>query len=359
MKAEIKQQGGALACILTLLLCGCAGISPGARQAGESADSNLPALPAGLFDRHQIAQIQTTHVTGDAALAYSASAVSVGSAIRLTAPAGQPSFEWAIWKLTPSAGAIPQAATFALNIDAGDSAWIGVADYGEHIWKLAGPYASSGDRVIGALDASNISPGGNIFLIAGAYSGTQLTVDSIELEIDVPAPPKFFITGTLKDTVQNLGFQGQPITLMPGSIQAFTNNSGVYTFPSLDPQNYTLIPPTIAGYDIAPASIQVDLTSSDKTDAHFLATPQTTDITYTNSIKLLLDAKCVECHGADDAPRKRLDIYISGDSNDAFHNAEDSLARIQNSDMPPTGQPLNASQRQMFDDWINDYGKAE
>jgi hypothetical protein len=344
--------------ILIALLCGCANIETTSSNSDNSHLSpHFPQLPGGLFDRHGAAQLQSTSLEGADTLAHSPSAVPVGASLQLTAANNPSALEWAIWKLSVTEGTVPESATINLSVDEGASAWIGIADYGSNSWELSGPFDSSGAKVIAPLAAQNVSGGGNIFVMAAAYRGTQITVSSADFEIDVPAPPKYFITGSVSDS--NLGtLPNVVVTLSPGNIQATTNDSGNYTFLDLDPGDYTVTPPHIDAHDVAPQALPINLNSGSFAGADFVYTQVNTGISYTNNIKLLLDTSCVQCHSPANPGREWLDVYIRGDSNDVFHNAEDSLEYIQSGLMPP-GKPLNSSQKQMFQQWVQAYNKAE
>ena len=338
------------------LLCGCASMPSGTSNSGAS--QNLPQLPGGLADwRHSVAEVEATSIYGAAAASHSSSAMTVGSSLQLTATAEQPCVEWAVWRLSVPDGSVPKSAALEVSVDSGSSAWVGIADYNAKAWKLSGPFTSSGSRGIAPLAARHVSPGGNIFVLAAAYSGTQITVNRVDFEIDVPAPPKYFITGTLSDSTIG-GLSNLEVTLNPGNLHATTDKDGNYTFVDLEPGNYILAPPAVANHDVEPPSLPVDLSTASFTAAHFAYTAQATGLTYTNSIKLLLDTKCVGCHNPSQPGRACLDVYIRQDSNDVWHNAEDSLLYVESAIMPPA-DPLNASQRKLLKDWIQLYNKAE
>src|SRR4051812_2379541 len=115
MDAIFKLHFRALSFVLLALLCGCAGFGNSAGAVGQNPAIALPQLPAGMFDRHRVAQVQTSHLTGDDVALYSPAAVAIGSTLQLAAAAGQPALEWGIWRLPVSAGAVPQSATFSLS----------------------------------------------------------------------------------------------------------------------------------------------------------------------------------------------------------------------------------------------------
>jgi hypothetical protein len=351
MSAFLKKHLLPVCCVLLALLTGCGSTH------SQPAGGKLPELPAGRFDTRRPAQLQVTHLNGDEAVAYSASAETIGSDLRLTAAPG--GLEWAIWRLTPAAGADPKSVSVSLDLSAGSSAWIGLADYGSGTWDLNGPYAQDGARVA-ALSMANISPGGNIFVLACAFDGTQLSVTGLDIELDVPLPPKLFITGKLKDDYRDIVLAGKVVTLTPGGLQATTGYNGFYTFTDLNPGTYTVTAPEINGYTIAVPSQEVTLATDNFVVPDFNYMPVTQDITYTSAVKALLDSRCVECHdGTHPGTTVRLDSYLRPDSNDVYHHAENSLLVIEAGFMPPSPPAFTFAERQLIDDWINVFNKAE
>ncbi|MDQ3022988.1 MAG: carboxypeptidase-like regulatory domain-containing protein [bacterium] len=343
-----------MAVFLLAGLLGCARLAP--HQPANP--SGLPALPSGVFDSRNLSALEVRHLDGADAVQKSTGAVAAGSDLVITAVGGNPTLEWAIWKYTPASNETLLSASIDMELD-GNSAWIGVADYGNNRWKLQGPYPTAGTADIASLGAGNVSPNGNAYLLVASYSGTTTTVHGIDVDVDAVAPSTFVVAGEVKDSVTNLGIVGAVMLLNPGNIQATTVVEGSFVFTDLPANTYTITAPTVDGYDVTPSTVQVTV-GPNALDANFTATAQTTAVTYTNRIKAIMDNRCVVCHGPDRADDGvRLDSYLRPDSNDVFHHAEDSYAQVATDFMPPGGPALPILEVQSIEEWINDWAKAE
>jgi len=321
-----------------------------------------PSLPSGSLDAHQPSATQSGSVNGNATYKQSAGATANGTALELDA-SGAGDFEWAFWKYVPPAGSTLQAAHFDLSVTAGASVWIGVANYTANRWTISGPF-STGPASIDTLSANNVSPNGNVYLLVGVFGGTSITVHSVSVDYDPGSG--FFITGKLYDINAAYGFGNRVVTLNPGGLQATTDtgagksDAGDFTFMGLPPGDYTLTTPDIDGYNPIPLK-QVTINTQSISDADLAATPTTTEITYTNHIKVILDSQCVECHGeTNPGGGKRFDTYLRPDSNDVFHNIDDGLADIMNNQEPRWPKmAMGLTAKQMIQDWINVWNKKE
>jgi hypothetical protein len=159
--------------------------------------------------------------------------------------------------------------------------------------------------------------------------------------------------------VTGLGIIGAQVTLQPGNLHFTTVSGGFYGFADLTAGTYTVSVGGVAGYQIAPAS-QGATVGPSALSVNFTATATTSEITYSNRIKAILDARCIECHGPDLAQSNvRLDSYSRVDGNDAYNNAEAALASILNNTMPDGGPPMPLVEKESIDDWISVWNKAE
>lgn len=87
--------------------------------------------------------------------------------------------------------------------------------------------------------------------------------------------------------------------------------------------------------------------SSDDDDN--VTSPPDTAVTYTNTIKAIMDANCNNCHGDPTSNSAPMSLTTSALVENAITN-RNLIVRVENGTMPPTGN-LSASQIQSIKDW--------
>jgi mono/diheme cytochrome c family protein len=89
--------------------------------------------------------------------------------------------------------------------------------------------------------------------------------------------------------------------------------------------------------------------SSDSDDDEMML-PVQKDVTYTNTIKTIIDGNCLDCHR--NPPRNGASISLTNleEVRDAVQN-RDLIGRVESGSMPPVGDFLTASEVQALKDW--------
>ncbi len=78
--------------------------------------------------------------------------------------------------------------------------------------------------------------------------------------------------------------------------------------------------------------------------------PVNNDVTYTNTVKSIIDSRCIVCHGnplANDAP---MPLITYANVRDAVQN-RGLISQVESGNMPKTGANLATSQVQAIKDW--------
>lgn len=85
-------------------------------------------------------------------------------------------------------------------------------------------------------------------------------------------------------------------------------------------------------------------------DSETIMDPANNDVTYTGTIKQIIDNNCISCHA--DPPLNGAPTSLI-----TFQNVKDAvmssnlIARVENGSMPPEGTDLTAGQVQSIKDW--------
>jgi len=80
--------------------------------------------------------------------------------------------------------------------------------------------------------------------------------------------------------------------------------------------------------------------------------PISGDITYTNSIRSIVNSNCISCHGSTPSNGAPMSLTTYTEVKNATQN-RGLITRIENGTMPPSGN-LSTSQIQLFKDWKSD-----
>jgi hypothetical protein len=252
-----------LTAFLIVALLGCGQdvqLSSMGRDILPGTSAQLPAIPDAGFER-SVSATEETSQTG--AQFTSRKPTTIVNAGNLIMPASAGELEWGMWGFN-LIGRVPVAAAFDVTIGAGNSCWIGVANYNTGSWQFSGPFPGAGAMQLSGLTSANLSPGGNVYFIAAAFNATTATVHSITLTSDLP-PAVHDLGGTVTDGANPV--EGVTITLTPGSATATTGADGTYLFEDIDAITYTVVP-TLAATSFTPPSTLVNL-NTDRLEVDF------------------------------------------------------------------------------------------
>jgi hypothetical protein len=343
-------------------LLGCAGEAAaplaGATATGAPRGFSLPALPPDVPGRNASVTATDTKVGSQATLKSSG---AVNSGPNLILPSQVGSMEWGIWQFVVDTGT-PQEVALNFGTSFGQDTWIGIANYDLDRWELRGPYPASADpkTFSGLEDAAHTSPAGNIFVLVLTYGGSAATVNSISLTKDVPQT-SFTVSGQVTDSATSQGLPGVTVTLDGGNPQ-FTDNSGNYSFADVPNGNHTLAF-SLQDYTFAPDTLNIVVSGVDLPGQNSVGTEDLPDpVTYTNTMKAIMDTYCIGCHGADDpADGRRFDSYAFATLDDNEVDAVDHVWGIGDTfdpldeQMPEEGSDeadtITLAERQLFDAW--------
>lgn len=89
--------------------------------------------------------------------------------------------------------------------------------------------------------------------------------------------------------------------------------------------------------------------SSDSEDDEFIP-PVGNDITYSSTIKDIIDGNCLDCHTAPPQNGASISLINLEDVRDAVLN-RDLIGKVESGSMPPVGDFLTASEVQALKDW--------
>ena len=91
--------------------------------------------------------------------------------------------------------------------------------------------------------------------------------------------------------------------------------------------------------------------SSDDDDSTMTPTPTpTADVTYTGTVKAIIDGNCLNCHGSTVANGASISFTTLTQVQQAVTN-NGLISRISSGDMPRNASPLSAAQIQAIKDW--------
>jgi mono/diheme cytochrome c family protein len=89
--------------------------------------------------------------------------------------------------------------------------------------------------------------------------------------------------------------------------------------------------------------------SSEIEDGEFLS-PVINDVTYSNTIKTIIENNCLDCHRTPPRNGASISLTTSDNVQDAILN-RGLIGRVENGSMPPVGDFLTEAEVQALKDW--------
>lgn len=89
--------------------------------------------------------------------------------------------------------------------------------------------------------------------------------------------------------------------------------------------------------------------SSDSEDDEFMS-PAKNDVTYSNTIKTIIENNCLDCHRTPPRNGASISLTTSDDVRDAVLN-RGLIGRVESGSMPPVGDFLTEAEVQALKDW--------
>ncbi len=351
----------ALFAAFTLALSACAGNSdyPGSSllTGPPVADGQLPSIPG-------LAGVREPSVATQVALdptqfLFSAGQVNVqGEDLLLDTDAGTAS--WAMFGY--QAGENPLISLrLTFSFPNGPGAWVALANYqtGRWDWQPKAVLTQQTYQVSSNQNRNYVSPQGNLYFAVLSADGADVLITDMLVVVDLPPPPTFSISGSVKDENQT-GIAGILIGLSVGGQQTTTDGSGNYSFSGLEAGSYT-VTPTDANFDFNPVSLNANVVSKDIADLNFVASPVQQTVTYVADIAPLINGStgeksCLDCHSGQ-FPEAGLDFSTYQVVKD---NAANINIQVNKSSgwMPKNGAKWSQANRDLFQAWI-DGGRLE
>jgi hypothetical protein len=292
-------------------LFSCAGAKTNVTAARSGPLPGLPGIPLDV-PGHGSSDLHSAHIDGTGYARASTGVFPQGTNLLL--PAGQsnpPALEWAIYTYNPDEAQdeVVSDIDLTFSVGSGVNGWIGIANYGRGQWEFAGPFTQAGGgpaKGFSNLDEGGYtSPAGNLFVLVAAYNGSSVTVNGLDVTSDITPAATFSISGRVIDNATSLGIPAVQVTLNPGNMTVGTNATGSYTFSGLAPDDYTITPAPVAGYEpFQPPSAFVTITTADEDMGNaFAADPEPVGVTYETGAGILkqkIDQYCIGCHNGQD-----------------------------------------------------------
>jgi len=168
--------------LLVVVAAGCGGrerLEQGPGLQGATPGTELPALSgldaAAREQARKAAGLTETLIQGKFTLMRSLGAVDNGTALDLISSSGM---EWGLYAFDPQ-GNTPDSLAVLLDVPAGNSAWVALADYSRGVWEWFGPL--TGGKTLVIDEAKYTSPGGLLYCTVSSSDGDSATVSALSV----------------------------------------------------------------------------------------------------------------------------------------------------------------------------------
>jgi hypothetical protein len=161
----------AVLCVLFATACG--------RQSVRVA--NVSLLPPFPEDR-KASYVSSTRLGTETALRSSGAYDGLQSELFLPLPHGN-TMEWAVYQFS----AVDEDGQLTVNMEATGEAWLALADFSSHSWKLSGPFKQTTSLAVNP--AVNLSPNGNLYAAVLVSGLNSCVIQSLDLnQHSTPTP---------------------------------------------------------------------------------------------------------------------------------------------------------------------------